>query len=98
MPLYRLICPECGSSNEEFCHVAEDKGSRTHLCACGGSMTHTLSVGGGLTFFEEGRGRWIANMGHEPVYITSHEQHKTEMRKRGLEWATRGRGEAGSWV
>ena len=98
MPLYALICPECGTSTEEFCHVPDDRGAATHLCQCGGALTHVLSVGTGLTYFESGRPRVITNMGAEPVTITSHEQHKRLMRERGLEWATKGRGEKGSWI
>lgn len=73
---------------EEFCHVPADRGAQTRLCRCGSTMAPTLSVGAGLTWFEEGRGRWIHNLGHEPVYITSHAQHQRIMRERHLEWAT----------
>lgn len=89
MPLYALVCSECERRAEEFCHVPADRGCRTWICSwCGSSMAPTLSVGTGLTWFEEGRGRWITNMGDKPVYVTSHEQHKREMRKAGVDWAT----------
>ena len=89
MPLYTLTCLN-GHEAEEFCHTAADKGCRTHVCPepCGATMSYGLSVGRGLTYFEEGRGRWIHNLGDQPVYITSHEQHKAEMKKAGVEWVT----------
>ena len=40
-----------------------------------------------MLFFEEGRGRWIHNLGHEPVYITSKKQHREAMKKAGVEEA-----------
>ena len=97
MPLYKLACL-AGHESEEFCHVADDKGCRTVICACGETMTYVPAYGQGLCYFEEGRIRKIENMGHEPVYVTSHEHHKAEMKKRGLEWATMGRGCKGQWV
>ena len=104
MPLYEFRC-EKGHAADVYVHVPEDKGCETRMCSrcktetgdeC--SMGPALSLGSGLTWAEEGRPRVLWNLGPEPVTITSHEQHKTEMRKRGLDWATRGRGEAGSWV
>jgi len=97
MPLYSLECTQ-GCTREEFCHVPEDKGCRTHVCEHGEVMTYVLSVGAGLTYFEEGRARTIENLGHEPVVIRSHEEHKRAMKAAGVEWATRGRGEKGCWV
>ena len=88
MPLYDLACSECGARKEEFCHASADKGVATHVCHCGGTMTYLLSMGIGLTWFEEGRGRWITNLGVEPVYVTSHRQHQQLMKERGVEWAT----------
>ena len=88
MPLYRHRCPECAVEQDVFEHHPDDRGCRTILCACGSSMGPVLSVGCGLTYFEEGRGRWIHNLGHAPVYVTSHEQHKREMKKAGVTWAT----------
>lgn len=61
-------------------------------------MTQALSVGRGLTWFEEGRGRWIENLGDDPVYVTSHEQHKRLMKENAVEWATPSRGMPGSWA
>ena len=100
MPLYELTCPECGTFQaEEYCHVADDRGCRTHVCPCGSTLTHALSVGTGLTYFEEGRARVIENMTHEPITVTSHEQHKKLMKEHGVEWATRGRGNGkGGWI
>ena len=99
MPLYASECPECGTVREEFCHVPEDRGCATPLCVCGSTMAPVLSVGRGLTYFEEGRGQWIHNLGDRPIYITSHEQHKAEMKKAGVEWATKWQTQGtGGWV
>ena len=87
MPLYAMTCDN-GHAMEAFCHHREDRGTRTHICPCGSTMRYTLSMGAGLTWFEEGRGRWITNLGDKPIYVTSHEQHKREMRKAGVDWAT----------
>lgn len=97
MPLYALTCSQ-GCTTEEFCHHPDDKGCRLHVCEPHGEvMAYTLSVGAGLTYFESGRPRTITNLGHEPVVVTSHEQHKRLMREAGVEWATKGRGMKGSW-
>lgn len=87
MPLIALRCMNDHTA-EQYVHHAEDKGTDTRVCACGETLAPVLSVGTGLTWFEEGRGRWINNLGVQPVYITSHEQHKREMKKAGVEWAT----------
>ena len=88
MPIYGSVCPECGAVAEGFCHVPEDRGCATRLCACGSTMAPVLSVGSGLTWFRENAGRWLHNLGDQPVYVTSHEQHKAEMKKAGVEWST----------
>jgi hypothetical protein len=98
MPLFNLTCLN-GHQTEEYCHVSDDKGCRTVICdLCHETMTYTPAYGQGLCFFEQGRERVIHNMGHEPVVITSHEQHKREMKKHGVEWATPGRGCKGQWI
>ena len=97
MPLYAFAC-EQGHTQDIFCHTREDFGCRTVLCErCHSSMAPVLSMGRGLTWFEEGRARVIHNLGHEPVTITSHEQHKRIMKERGLEWAPPKRGMPGCW-
>ena len=98
MPLYALVC-ERGHGGEVFCHVREDFGCETRICACGGSMAKILSMGRGLTWFEEGRPRTIWNLGSEPVVIRSHEEHKRKMREAGVEWATGWQtNKTGGWV
>jgi len=88
MPLFAHVCTECGTRGEAFCHVAGDRGCVTPLCACGSTMAPVLSVGAGLTYFRENAGQWIHNLADQPVFIRSHEQHKAEMKKAGVEWAT----------
>lgn len=87
MPLYAFVCLE-GHQEEHFMHHRADLGAATFVCSCGHSLAPMLSLGVGLTWFEEGRGRWIHNLGDQPVYITSHEQHKRAMRAAGVDWAT----------
>lgn len=98
MPLYEFGCLN-DHVVERFIHSAADLGAATYICElCLESMGPRLSVGSGLLYFESGKPRVIHNLGHEPVVVTSHEQHKRLMRERGVEWATRGRGERGCWV
>lgn len=89
MPLYGLICSECGTPQEVFCHVPADRGTRTPLCGCGATCAPVVSLGRGLTFFEEGRPRVIRNLGDQPVTVTSARQHADAMRAAGVDWATR---------
>lgn len=99
MPLYASFCPECGVRAETFCHVPEDRGCVTPLCRCGSTMAPVLSVGSGLTWFRENGARVITNLGHEPVTVRSHEEHKRLLRERGLEWATKWPTQGtGGWV
>lgn len=88
MPLYALRCLN-DHDGEEFCHHPEDRGARTVVCPCGSTMAPVLSVGAGMTWFRENAGRWITNLGDRPVYITSPEQHRAEMKKAGVDWATK---------
>ena len=87
MPLIALRCLN-GHDTEQYVHTPEDRGAETRVCACGETFAPTLSAGAGLTWFSESSGRWIQNMGPEPVYVTSHEQHKKLMRERQLDWDT----------
>jgi hypothetical protein len=87
MPLYEYVCLE-DHRRDVFLHAARDLGAQTVVCDCGHTMGLSLSLGRGLTYFEEGRARTIYNLGHEPVVVTSHEQHKAAMRRAGVEWAT----------
>ena len=99
MPLYLLTCLN-GHQREEFCHTPADKGCRTHLCAqCGEGMGHIFSPGTSLTYFAEGgKGKWIENLGDQPVLVTSHAHHAQLMKERGVTWATPKRGMPGSWT
>lgn len=97
MPLYKFQCMH-GHERERFYHSHSYRNFKTEICECGEGMTLGLSVGRGLTWFEEGRGRWIENLGDDPVYITSHEQHKRIMKEQAVEWATPNYGMPGSWV
>lgn len=98
MPLYIVRCMN-GHEKIEFCHVSADRGSRTHICAqCRHSMGHVFSPGTALTYFAEGgKGKWIHNLGHEPVLVTSHAHHQQLMKERGVVWATPKRGDKGCW-
>ena len=98
MPLIALRCLNDHTA-EQFVHVLEDLGCETRLCRCGSTMAPVLSVGRGLTYFEEGKPRTIWNLGHEPVVVRSHEEHRRLMRERGVEWATKWATQGtGGWV
>lgn len=100
--LFAMQCLE-GHQTTIYEHHKDDFGCRTVICevkGCGHSLGPILSVGCGLTYFEEARGRWIENLAGpdgKPVYITSHEQHKREMKKAGVEWCPPRRGHPGCW-
>jgi hypothetical protein len=81
--IYEFECSQ-GHQKEVYEHARDDLGCDTILCHCGHTMSPVPSYGRGLLYFEEGRGRWIHNMGHEPVYITSKAQHIREMKKHGV--------------
>lgn len=97
MPLYQLQCLN-GHQEDQFCHHPDDKGCRTALCPiCNETMGYVVAYGAGSCYFEEGRGRWIENLGEHPVFVTSPEQHRRLMKQNGVEWATKGRGMPGQW-
>ena len=98
MPLLALRCLNDHTA-EQYVHAPDDRGAETRLCACGETLAPVLSVGTGLTWFEEGRGRWIHNLDVHPIYVTSHEQHKRLMREHKVEWATKWQtNKTGGWV
>jgi len=82
--IYEFTCIE-GHGRDVFEHHRDDLGADTVICdVCGNSMGPLPSYGRGLLFFEEGRGRWIHNLGDKPVYITSTKQHEREMKRAGV--------------
>lgn len=99
MPTFEFHCVN-GHARDTYEHHRDDLGCRTIVCEdCGELMAPVFSgFGRGLTYFEEGRGRVLWNLGPEPITVRSHEEHKRLMRERGLEWATEGRGRPGCWV
>lgn len=110
MPIFLFRC-EGGHEHEEFVMRAEDKGCITHLCrSCRSTMAPVIAFGQGLCYFEEGRARRIWNLeqserdvngvmqASKPVYVRSHEEHKTLMRQRGVDFANRGKGYPGQWI
>lgn len=82
MPMINLQCLN-QHRDEAFLHHWADHGCRTRLCWCGEALAPAFSAGRGLTYFEEGRARYIENLGG--VWVTSHEQHKRLMKERGVE-------------
>lgn len=97
MPLFDYRCT-AGHVDERFFHSAAQAECMMPCRVCAAPAEKLLSLGAGACYFEEGRGRWIENLQHEPVYITSPEQHKALMKKNGVTWATKGRGMPGQWV
>lgn len=97
MPMFEFRCLN-GHSRDAYAHNVLERACHAVICEeCHNDMSPVLSLGRGLTYFEEGRARVITNMGHEPVRITSHEQHKRLMKERGLDWAPPRRGMPGCW-
>jgi hypothetical protein len=97
MPIFKTRCAACEREKDKFLH-SESGRQLLHHCECGGVLTFLPSFGRGLTYFEEGRGRWIHNLGDQPVYITSHWQHKQEMARAGVAEAPPRRGTPGCWA
>lgn len=96
MPLYDYRCEQGHEVLDKYVPLA--KYADSQQCDCGAPMTKLLSMGRGLLFFEEGRGRLIENLGDQPVYVTSHEQHRALMKQHKVQWATQGQGRPGCWV
>lgn len=97
MPMFDFAC-ECGYNGDRYVHTYKDKPQSPICDECGGEAKWTLSLGKGLTFFEEGRGRWIENLADQPVYVTSHAQHKKLMKEHGVELAGSKTGMPGCWT
>ena len=97
--LYEYECVN-GHRKDSFIHLAVDLGCETEICDCGNSMGKILSGGYPLLYFEEGRGRWIANLAEDgnPVYVTSAAQHNALMKKNKVAIAPARKGGKGTWV
>lgn len=85
MPLINLSCLN-GHQTEQYLHHWDNFGCETRWCDdCGELMAPVFSPGTSNTYFGEGAcARVIYNLGHEPVTITSHQQHKDAMKKAGV--------------
>ena len=105
MPVYESQC-ERGHKADHYVSLAQNVGCETHLCeACRveigawTSMAPVLSMGSGITYFRENSGQWIHNLGDQPIYVTSHEQHKRLMREHKVDWVTERRVQGrGGWI
>ena len=111
MPLY-CYRDEAGHDHEEYVRQPDDRGCQTVICRlCQATMAPVLAFGHGLVYFEEGRPRRIWNLEtsderdaqgrklpSRPVYVRSHEEHKTLMKRRGVDFANRGVGYPGQWT
>ena len=98
MPLYEFRCGE-GHSRDVYAHKHADLAACAVMCeACGETMTQVLSMGRGLTYFaSQGKGKWIHNLGDQPVLIESTAQHERVMKEQGVTWAPPKRGMPGCW-
>lgn len=96
MPLFDFACPN-HHHREVFAHKVEN--AAADACEmCGEAMERQLSMGRGLTYFGSGgKGKWIYNLGDEPVFIESTAQHERIMKERGVTWAPARRGMKGCW-
>lgn len=97
MPMYDYECDN-GHVSEKFIARMDDRESPVPCPCCNEQARFKQSFGKGLTWFEEGRGRWIHNMADQPVYITSHEEHKRKCKEYGVEPAGAKRGMPGCWA
>ena len=99
MPMFEMRCLH-GHARDVFAHTALQRACRHIICeVCSSDMSPALSVGRGLTYFAQGGGgRWIHNLGDQPVYITSTAQHERLMKEQGVTWAAQRRGMPGCWT
>lgn len=97
MPMYELQCIN-GHRREVYCHARLDVYNYWDCDVCMHTMGTVMSQSKPLTYFRENNGQWIHNMSHEPVYVTSAEEHKRLMKKHGVTFATPKRGEKGCWA
>ncbi len=98
MPTFKVGCM-CGYRSDRYLHREFDRQKPTPCPECSNStLSYLPSFGRGLTYFEEGRGRWIHNMADEPVYITSPTQYERECKERGIAPAGVPRGMPGCWT
>jgi hypothetical protein len=98
MPLFAMRCLN-QHQREVYAHNLLERACRTVLCeVCQQTMSPIISLGRGLTYFgEKGGGRWIHNLGPDPVRVTSAKQHEDLMRAAGVTWAPPRRGMKGCW-
>lgn len=97
MPLFEMRCLH-EHTRDIFAHNVLERSCRTVICDCGATMSPILSVGRGLTYFAEGGGgRWIHNLGPDPVFVTSTAQHEKLMKDAGVTWMPQKRGMPGCW-
>lgn len=97
MPIFKVGCV-CGYRGEKYLHKEWDRQFPAPCSSCNQTLAYIPSFGTGLTYFEEGRGRVIWNIGPEPITITSPKQHRDEMKKHGVALAGQRRGMPGCWA
>jgi len=99
MPIYNYKCPSGEMSVDRFKHTAQERFTHEEACPhCGRPLVLGLSVGRGLTYFEEGRGRWLENIAPTPQYVTSHGQWRRLLKEHNREWVGARRGEPNCWA
>jgi len=98
MPLYTHECAN-GHSRDVYIPTYEQRGTSVITClVCQERMVPVFSPGTTLTYFAEGGGgKWIHNLGPEPVLVTSHKHHRDLMKAAGVEWSPNRRGMKGCW-
>jgi len=98
MPLYSYECLN-GHSRDVYAHSLIQRSCKTVLCReCPATMAPVFSPGTPLTYFAEGGGgKWIHNLGAEPVLVTSHAHHERLMKEAKVAWAPARRGMPGCW-
>jgi hypothetical protein len=98
MPMFTHQCLNA-HTRDAYAHSPIERACRTILCVhCHHTMSPVISLGQGLTYFAEGGGgKWIHNLGPEPVFVTSTAQHERIMKEQGVTWMPQKRGMPGCW-
>lgn len=88
MPIYTYQCERCGMEEDHFAHSFKNALFSWDCKECPGVMHKIIAASAPALWFEEGRGRWIENITHQPVYVTSPAQLKDLEKKHGVTHAT----------
>jgi predicted nucleic acid-binding Zn ribbon protein len=89
MPIFSYACSICKTEEDHYYHSFALAQQSIQHCNKGHAMKRIIAAINPSLYFEQGRGRWIENLGPEPVYVTSSRQHHALMKKYGVIDATK---------